>query len=1213
MKTEQLRKKIIGIIICFIIIIGDAKLTPLYANATVNGQYEYVYDYNGQKIFTVKVDREGEIYFFGKHSKSTSTYTYHTTGFMMTLANTNKNPLSINNKLRISRKETKENIVVPEDVYSAKYTVDTYVLDSQDVTTNLVRLLKNQGYSTQGAYKKIAQGIDVYFSNIFEVVRRDGLVRVGTDEYYSYDDIDNAIYNLLGQHWSKETSNILKSYYDNVIHIRLSPFFYNVRYVDAKDYAKNGTNAKVLKQGPVNQEIFFGQYTGVEIPSKKELKINKKQYKIQSVEYVYETGQSNKVNPPAISGNIIEAYHGSKQNATMYVLLEQEKKSSITPTPKPDSKMKTEPTKKPQPTPSTPVPAISENTISYFEANPIGNINVQPLPKTGYDAKKGVPTTEKLYGSIQASEYLLNIVYEKKSGQITYPITVQKTYYVKTKNPPKKQEDSTKSTSTSTGNKSNKGKSTSNADTKGKTKDKNNGKEEDTYTITPETVTISGTITRNYSYTEIVSIDYYKIKNGTLTNQTLPGQTITLLPKNYSIPNLTYEHYTGQSQHLRKPDGIGSTIVLPSEEVSSIPRENLVAIGDSKIGEISVRNDSLTFGTTTVLSDTWSRKSASALNQGAISSPARTAQKVLYQDELWIEKTLANDTYPSSGTITYEKVVSYNSENEEQIIYPIDTVNEVNIHTPVYCKTMLAHDNSAYLQLNHPEESCIPLILDENDTIGDFRLQISNKGYHSDKPGYGEKDYAKYLAQMDGNAQNEVKFPVEMYEDVGNDGKSSNDRLIPSNTWTCIGTSEHRFYVPMWVAEGIYTVEVRSVAVNGSNHLMQTEDNRNAAVEHYVATDSFTIQTSGRLYGLTMYDVQDYPLWQEVFREKNGITLKENGAYTKQLNNKSVDLYKLADGVTKKGFQATKSYDYTVGINNSYGESFGRQTSYTMPLMRGAHPRYNNSGMLKTGYTMRFRVNTNGDVMGTDGSSIKVKPTFYYVDAKGENRREVDLYYQGTIQGKKYALIQVGSDADYQNVKSVTVGDPMQAIPQEEIVANAKICNMKKSQFSALSSELYSYDNIVVNDILRMYSNLGFAKANKSEVHTEEELQKLKQTYYFSYSLPDKVRAVEKGTDVTDYAKKNGINLKEDFWLKDGYLIVNFDIQAVDPDGNVRYSYINKENYIENHYCSMWLMEGGAVKKTDTNGLSIQFLAGDALIFSTNETASDDYSSDGIY
>ena len=106
---------------------------------------------------------------------------------------------------------------------------------------------------------------------------------------------------------------------------------------------------------------------------------------------------------------------------------------------------------------------------------------------------------------------------------------------------------------------------------------------------------------------------------------------------------------------------------------------------------------------------------------------------------------------------------------------------------------------------------------------------------------------------------------------------------------------------------------------------------------------------------------------------------------------------------------------------------------------------------------------------------------------------------------------------------------------------------------------------------------------------------------------------MKKGYDVTSYAKQQGIDFTEEFWLKDGYLIVNFDITALDSKGNVRYSYINKDNYIENELCSMWLLEGGAKKKTDAKGLSIQFLAGDALIFFTNETASDDYSSDGLY
>lgn len=69
-----------------------------------------------------------------------------------------------------------------------------------------------------------------------------------------------------------------------------------------------------------------------------------------------------------------------------------------------------------------------------------------------------------------------------------------------------------------------------------------------------------------------------------------------------------------------------------------------------------------------------------------------------------------------------------------------------------------------------------------------------------------------------------------------------------------------------------------------------------------------------------------------------------------------------------------------------------------------------------------------------------------------------------------------------------------------------------------------------------------------------------------------------------DYADKYGVDYDEDFWLTDGYIIVNFTIETVDPDGRHRLSYINAGNHLNNGNCSMWTMEGRPSKKAAIRG-----------------------------
>ena len=450
-----------------------------------------------------------------------------------------------------------------------------------------------------------------------------------------------------------------------------------------------------------------------------------------------------------------------------------------------------------------------------------------------------------------------------------------------------------------------------------------------------------------------------------------------------------------------------------------------------------------------------------------------------------------------------------------------------------------------------------------------------------------------------------------MFKDVGNDNMVSNDVLIKARTWDCIGTQVQRYYLPMWVKEDNYIVQVRSVAENGLTQISKQQETKNSFESRYVATGTFTIEVSGRFYGLTMYDVNDYPLWQEVFRQESSVTLKRNLAYSDALKVGS-DQTLLANGTGRDQYSKNAIYDYTIGIKDSYGNLTTRKNQYTLPMLLGSHPRYSNQGMIRAGYVMRFVVHTTGNKMAEKDAKLSVIPRFFYVDHEGKNRVEVDLYYKGKVDGKQYSLIQVGSSVDKYNVKTAEVKDIGLSIPEEELTATANIYGISLNDLKKKSGELYTYGKITVGSMFRMYSNLTYAKQYQSKGATLQELQMQKQSFYFNYSLPGSVKVVKKGSNVSEYMRKHGINYQEDFWLKDGYLIANFDLVAEDSSG-IRYSYINKGNYQNLNHCSMWLMEGGANTKTDVNGVTFSFLAGDCLIFSTDQTSEDDYISDGIY
>ena len=155
-----------------------------------------------------------------------------------------------------------------------------------------------------------------------------------------------------------------------------------------------------------------------------------------------------------------------------------------------------------------------------------------------------------------------------------------------------------------------------------------------------------------------------------------------------------------------------------------------------------------------------------------------------------------------------------------------------------------------------------------------------------------------------------------------------------------------------------------------------------------------------------------------------------------------------------------------------------------------------------------------------------------------------------------------------------------------------------------------------------------------------DRVTKSKQKWYFEYSLPSDVHAVKKGFDVTKYAHENGgIDYKEDFWKKDGYIVVNFEIvtfeagfENIQGDGDTgmgwmegaeifdkesetpipHLTYTNRQN-VDYGYCSMYKMEDQQLRRRDWHKAQFAFRYGDVLMYSLDGSAKKDYRSYGTH
>ena len=124
-----------------------------------------------------------------------------------------------------------------------------------------------------------------------------------------------------------------------------------------------------------------------------------------------------------------------------------------------------------------------------------------------------------------------------------------------------------------------------------------------------------------------------------------------------------------------------------------------------------------------------------------------------------------------------------------------------------------------------------------------------------------------------------------------------------------------------------------------------------------------------------------------------------------------------------------------------------------------------------------------------------------------------------------------------------------------------------------------------------------------------EKINKSVQTWYGVYSLPTQVHACPKDYDLTAY---DLINYREDFWLTDGYIVVNFEIKVF-KDGKESIRYYEGTDPRGN----MWAMENGTKDGVrtveDMNGTVWQFQPRDVAVYYADKSSRDDYTSGGTH
>ncbi|MFK4472326.1 hypothetical protein ABH897_002050 [Paenibacillus sp. RC73] len=770
-----------------------------------------------------------------------------------------------------------------------------------------------------------------------------------------------------------------------------------------------------------------------------------------------------------------------------------------------------------------PTPSGSQSD-KYLDPMASGVIKADQRGASRFDVAKGIPTSESLYGNVLARNYLFQNTFQQLKGECTYNVKLKRTYDLEWED----------------------------------INDTRHMKVVEYYKYE---------IVKPYSYWTIGNLEVYGIKNAQLRNYALPGGSITIPPRNYTPPAL--ESATNGKYYPAPSPGIidgGSLYIYGGKSMPKVPNEqrSLEPVAQKATPDVEVENDTVKFNGQTIMDH--QRVKEKGPTPGKIPEPVKIGPDTLYSPGHVIEKHKTNKpNTPSSGDITYT-ILKGNINGGADKILPIQGINTVTVHTPVVNLSSVS-DDTAHNQKTQPTKGRSALILERP-----FRVTISTAGPHLNIPGYGDREYAKYVRTK------QVRFPFDVYDK----GKT---QFYPRGTWIDIPVRQldTDFYLPVWVDEGNYAVEFRTIAENAPDGFTE-QRHANTDLAHHVANDGVEIEVIGRMYDFHITDIADYH-WERVFRQH-------------------------------KGSPVHSGLSYWTGLGNIDGLPRGNQEPFTLPVRPGSHPHegYQNVA-IKTGYHFKFDLKTKGNMFSAkDG--IRITPSFYWVSKDGRQREEVELY---THAGSR-KFIRLGSAEDREK-RYVILNERLRNVPTEEMQDTAAYqYKHELSEAQRSQSTLERYVSLYAQRITRSktwigrYDWLVLPAAVRTLIGPKMDLpdgvdvdraNASIQRWYGEYSLPADVYAVPKGADLREEGRHRELNEHASIFKKTGYIVVRFNLESL-RQGDTEHPHLQ---YINGPLLNQWQMEGYRREVKDPYGQPFHLQDGDVVFYHADQSSRDDFSS----
>jgi hypothetical protein len=456
---------------------------------------------------------------------------------------------------------------------------------------------------------------------------------------------------------------------------------------------------------------------------------------------------------------------------------------------------------------------ITNLPLAQLDSHAAAVIQADPRGNEAFDASVAVPTSDTLYIQVQAKEYLYELDYQHITGSKTYPVTVTRSYKL----------------------------------IKG-VKNEVTGEVKEVSKTVPVSKTYQ--IVRLYDFYLVQKLGVFSLREAVVNNKALPNGSETL-SSSVKAPQVELNRNSNVSNHITDPVVGPVMISLPTKTLGStsnrafpsVPSENFRPTAEDAVGQIQVSNDGLVFNGRVLMDD--GLYEASAPTPESIPESQLNSADDLYQGQLSIPPTLENGLKTSKGNIIYRTVID--TENRSQRIEPIQSINDVTVHTPVVCYPLLNEVSKETQQFTY-DEARQQLVIGET-----FRIEYPRSGQHRNNRGYGERDYSQYFDVK------QVAFPFDVYVGTGYDGI-----YFPKNTWGNFNSLEATFFIPSWEVEKEGDILFRSIPINSQDLGTDPfEYHANLDLTKYKAVESIPFHLSSKLYDFTVTECPD-DYWTEV-------------------------------------------------------------------------------------------------------------------------------------------------------------------------------------------------------------------------------------------------------------------------------------------------------------------------------------------------------------